>query len=68
MIKQNKVTEYLPFIWSGMAFLIVAAAVFLPIDSDKMTLVANTTSGLFGAAFGAATLNKEESEENRNSK
>lgn len=52
--------EYLPFIWSGMGFILAGAAITLPIDSDKMTLIANTTSGLFGAAFGATTLNRDE--------
>lgn len=54
------IKDYLPFIWSGMGFIMASAAIFLPVNSDKMTLIANTTSGLFGAAFGATTLNKDD--------
>jgi len=62
------IKDYLPFIWSGMGFVLVSATVFFPVNSDKMTLMANTTSGLFGAAFGAATLNKEDTKEDKSSK
>jgi hypothetical protein len=54
------IKEYLPFIWSAMGFVLVSAATFLPISPEKLNLVVNATSGLFGAAFGAATLEKDE--------
>lgn len=54
------IKHFLPLMWSGMGFGLTCAVIFLPLESSQMTLVANATSGLLGAAFGAANPNKEE--------
>lgn len=54
------IKHFLPVMWSTMGFTLACVVIFLPVETDRMTLIANTTSGLFGAAFGATNLNKDE--------
>jgi hypothetical protein len=56
------IKHFLPLLWSGMGFTLTCMVMFIPMESDRTTLAANTISGLLGAAFGAAIPNKEETE------
>lgn len=66
VFKMSKnIKHFLPLLWSGMGFSLACVVVFIPLEPDRMTLVANTVSALLGAAFGAATPNREETHQDK---